>query len=193
MDVPRDTHNAEHGDKSALHHTLVQKCQSFQDSAPLPLVSSGDPSCIAGRGLKPVNLVQIRNNDQTTVSHYRRLFQGSGITRKLPPRQSNPENINSALGRQDSLGNIQCWVLTQHSRYPREFNDWEVVMLVLRRRVGEEIIINENIRIVVAQTTEGSCSLAIEAPDSYRIRRAELPPFQESMVRRTASAWQVQQ
>ncbi len=66
-------------------------------------------------------------------------------------------------------------------------------MLVLRRRVGEEIIINENIRIVVAQTTEGSCSLAIEAPDSYRIRRAELPPFQESMVRRTASAWQVQQ
>lgn len=66
-------------------------------------------------------------------------------------------------------------------------------MLVLRRRIGEEIIINENIRIVVAQTGNGSCSLAIEAPDSYRIRRAELPPFQEAIVQRTASAWQVQQ
>ncbi len=66
-------------------------------------------------------------------------------------------------------------------------------MLVLRRRTGEEIIINENIRIVVSHTTEGSCSLAIEAPKSYRIRRAELPPFQESIVQRTASAWQVQQ
>jgi hypothetical protein len=35
--------------------------------------------------------------------------------------------------------------------------------------------------------------LAIEAPKSCRIRRAELPPFQESLVQRTASAWQVQQ
>ena len=66
-------------------------------------------------------------------------------------------------------------------------------MLVLRRRAGEEIVINEEIRIVVAQTSDGSCSLAIEAPDCYRIRRAELPPFQEAVVRRTASAWQVQQ
>jgi hypothetical protein len=37
-------------------------------------------------------------------------------------------------------------------------------MLVLKRRIGEEIIINENIRIVVSQTTNNSCSLAIEAP-----------------------------
>lgn len=66
-------------------------------------------------------------------------------------------------------------------------------MLVLRRRIGEEIIINENIRIVVSQTTDHSCSLAIEAPNSCRIRRAELPPFQEAIVQRTASAWQVQQ
>ncbi len=66
-------------------------------------------------------------------------------------------------------------------------------MLVLRRRTGEEIIINENIRIVVTQTTDGSCSLAIEAPKSYRIRRAELPPIQEAIIQRTASALQVQQ
>ena len=66
-------------------------------------------------------------------------------------------------------------------------------MLVLRRRIGEEILINDNIRIVVAQTTDHSCSLAIEAPESYRIRRAELPPFQESIVQRVASSLQVQQ
>ena len=66
-------------------------------------------------------------------------------------------------------------------------------MLVLKRRKGEEIIINEEIRIFVAQTSDGSCSLAIEAPDCYRIRRAELPDFQEAIIQRTASAWQVQQ
>ena len=66
-------------------------------------------------------------------------------------------------------------------------------MLVLRRRIGEEILINDNIRIVVAQTTDHSCSLAIEAPKSYRIRRAELPPFQESIVQRVASSLQVHQ
>ncbi|MDA1230469.1 MAG: carbon storage regulator [Planctomycetota bacterium] len=66
-------------------------------------------------------------------------------------------------------------------------------MLVLRRRIGEEIIINENIRIVVAQTTDSSCSLAIEAPASYRIRRAELPAYQESIVQKVASSLQVRQ
>ena len=65
-------------------------------------------------------------------------------------------------------------------------------MLVLKRREGEEIIINDEIRILVRRTTDGSCSLAIEAPDSYRIRRAELPEFQEAVIQKTASAWQVQ-
>ncbi len=66
-------------------------------------------------------------------------------------------------------------------------------MLVLKRRKGEEIIINDEIRIFVTQTTDGSCRLAIEAPDCYRIRRAELADFQESIIQKTASAWQIQQ
>ena len=66
-------------------------------------------------------------------------------------------------------------------------------MLVLKRRKGEEIIINEEIRILVSQTTDGSCSLAIEAPEWYRIRRAELPEFQEAIIQKTASAWQILQ
>ena len=66
-------------------------------------------------------------------------------------------------------------------------------MLELKRRKGEEIIINEEIRILVSKTTNGSCSLAIEAPECYRIRRAELPAFQEAIIQKTASAWQFQQ
>ncbi|MEY3174414.1 MAG: Global regulator protein family [Planctomycetota bacterium] len=50
-------------------------------------------------------------------------------------------------------------------------------MLVLKRRKGQEIVINGQIRILVIQTGEGSCSLAFEAPDNCRIRRGELPVF----------------
>ena len=64
-------------------------------------------------------------------------------------------------------------------------------MLVLKRRKGEEIIINDEIRIVVSQSSDGCCRLAIEAPDSYRIRRAEIPDFQDDLIQRTASAMQV--
>ena len=66
-------------------------------------------------------------------------------------------------------------------------------MLVLKRHEGEEIIINDEISIRVSKTKNGSCSLVIEAPECYRIRRAELPDFQEAIIQRTASAWQVQQ
>ena len=65
-------------------------------------------------------------------------------------------------------------------------------MLVLKRRTGEEIFINDDLRIVVTQTSDGSCSLAFEAPDSYRIRRGELPAFTENIIRKTASALTVQ-
>jgi carbon storage regulator CsrA len=56
-------------------------------------------------------------------------------------------------------------------------------MLVLRRRKGEQIIINEEIRIYVAQASEGSCTLSIEAPDSFLIRRGELPPCENRVTR----------
>lgn len=63
-------------------------------------------------------------------------------------------------------------------------------MLVLRRRKGEEIIINEEIRIYVAQVCEGSCTLSIEAPESIVIRRGELPPFEKRIPRSIASSLQ---
>ncbi len=61
-------------------------------------------------------------------------------------------------------------------------------MLVLKRRQGQEIVIEDQtggqihgqIRIVVVQTGEGSCSLAFEAPRECRIRRAELAVLGDS-------------
>lgn len=61
-------------------------------------------------------------------------------------------------------------------------------MLVLRRRKGEQIIINEVIRIYVAQASEGSCTLSIEAPESFVIRRGELPPFEKRIPRGISTA-----
>lgn len=60
-------------------------------------------------------------------------------------------------------------------------------MLVLKRRKGEEIIVNERMRIVVLDTGDGSCSLAFDAPLTDRIRRAELPAFEEQLIQQTAS------
>ena len=61
-------------------------------------------------------------------------------------------------------------------------------MLVLKRRIGEEIVVNERMRIRVLDTSSGGCRLAFDAPESDLIRRAELPPFEEDVLRRTASA-----
>ena len=61
-------------------------------------------------------------------------------------------------------------------------------MLVLKRRVGEEIVINERVRIRVVEVTGGGCRLAFEAPESDRIRRAEVPPFVEDILQETATS-----
>ncbi len=61
-------------------------------------------------------------------------------------------------------------------------------MLVLKRRKGQEIVIDGQIRILVIQTGEGSCSLAFEAPDNCRIRRGELPVFDRTFQDATCHA-----
>ncbi len=61
-------------------------------------------------------------------------------------------------------------------------------MLVLKRRPGEVIVVNERIRIRVVETSRGGCRLAFEAPEFDRIRRAELPPFTEEILQKTAAS-----
>ena len=60
-------------------------------------------------------------------------------------------------------------------------------MLILSRREGEEIVVNERMRIRVLKTNGGGCKLAFDAPESDRIRRAELPPFDEDVMERTTA------
>lgn len=47
-------------------------------------------------------------------------------------------------------------------------------MLVLTRKLGEEIIINDNIRVTVVAVQGNRIRLGITAPDSVAIERKEL-------------------
>jgi len=50
-------------------------------------------------------------------------------------------------------------------------------MLVLSRKVGEKIVIGNNITIVVQRIGKGRVALAIEAPQEVTVLRGELAPF----------------
>ena len=47
-------------------------------------------------------------------------------------------------------------------------------MLVLTRRVGEEIIIGANVRIVVVESTKGTVRLGVTAPRQIQVDRKEI-------------------
>jgi len=53
-------------------------------------------------------------------------------------------------------------------------------MLVLSRKVGQEILIGENISIVVNKIAGDRVSIAIKAPEQVRILRGELKSFKET-------------
>jgi len=50
-------------------------------------------------------------------------------------------------------------------------------MLVLSRKVGQEILIGENVRITVTKVSGNRVTLGIEAPNHVRILRGELEPI----------------
>ncbi len=52
-------------------------------------------------------------------------------------------------------------------------------MLVLSRKVGEEIVIGGNIRVVINRVAGDRVTLAFKAPDDVRILRAELSPNED--------------
>lgn len=60
-------------------------------------------------------------------------------------------------------------------------------MLVLSRKEGEEIVINERMTIRIVKVQGGGCRLAFDCPSTDRIRRAELPPFEDDVTRKTAT------
>ena len=50
-------------------------------------------------------------------------------------------------------------------------------MLVLSRKLGEKVVIGDNVEVTVTQISGGRVRLGISAPRDVRIRRTELPSF----------------
>lgn len=48
-------------------------------------------------------------------------------------------------------------------------------MLVLSRKIGEKIVIGDNVTVVVSRVNGNRVTLGIEAPSEMRILRGELP------------------
>ncbi len=55
-------------------------------------------------------------------------------------------------------------------------------MLVLSRKLQQEIMIGENVKITVLKVKGNTVRLGIEAPRSVRVVRGELTPIEEPMV-----------
>lgn len=66
-------------------------------------------------------------------------------------------------------------------------------MLVLSRKVGEKLVIGENITVVVNRVAGNRVTIGIDAPDEVRIIRGELKPvvdqFQSQREPVPALAW----
>jgi len=55
-------------------------------------------------------------------------------------------------------------------------------MLVLSRKIGEKVVIGDGIVLVVKRILGQRVTFGIEAPDSVRIVRGELPRFEDHEV-----------
>jgi carbon storage regulator len=53
-------------------------------------------------------------------------------------------------------------------------------MLILSRKVGEQIIINDEIRVSVVRVQGNRCQIGIEAPAHIRIERQEIRDARET-------------
>jgi carbon storage regulator len=56
----------------------------------------------------------------------------------------------------------------------RELFAWRSAMLVLTRRVGEGIVIGDNITVVVSEVLRSRVRISIQSPDCVTILRQEL-------------------
>ncbi len=55
-------------------------------------------------------------------------------------------------------------------------------MLVLSRKVGEQIKIGDDVEVTVVKITGGGVRLGITAPREVRVVRKELKPLEDSVV-----------
>jgi carbon storage regulator len=52
-------------------------------------------------------------------------------------------------------------------------------MLVLSRKVGQELVIGDNIRVIISRVAGNRVSIGIEAPDNVHIIRSELQEIRD--------------
>ena len=50
-------------------------------------------------------------------------------------------------------------------------------MLVLSRKIGQEIVVGDSVRITVTKVSSNRVTLGVDAPDHVRILRGELAPI----------------
>lgn len=55
-------------------------------------------------------------------------------------------------------------------------------MLVLSRKVGERIVIGDNVTLVVSRVSGNRVSIGIEAPDEVKVIRGELKRFRDEFA-----------
>ena len=77
-----------------------------------------------------------------------------------------------------------CWVVgsvmessgEDHGKIQRigGCGHWTLVMLILTRRIGEEVVINENIRVTVLHVRGKAVRIGVTAPASVSIVRQEI-------------------
>jgi len=64
-------------------------------------------------------------------------------------------------------------------------------MLVLSRKLGERLVIGDDIVLIVNKIAGNRVTLAIEAPNHIRIVRGELSPLQQNAGSNAASACRI--
>lgn len=55
-------------------------------------------------------------------------------------------------------------------------------MLVLSRKVGEKLVLDDRIIVTVTRVSGNRVTLGIEAPDDVRVLRGELRPYADAFV-----------
>jgi carbon storage regulator CsrA len=81
---------------------------------------------------------------------------------------------------------LSFFICLKHQRFLTIPNDWEslatsficnqeaAIMLVLTRRISEQLVIGENVVITIVRVDGGQVRIGIEAPREISVRRAEL-------------------
>ncbi len=85
---------------------------------------------------------------------------------------------------------IKVWQFeqeTQVSGTPTLFTtNWEPTMLVLSRKLGEKIVIGDNILVTVVKIDRNQIRIGIEAPQDVSVYREEIAPARAARSAREA-------